>query len=88
MLFNPQKLDTVLKRIHYHLSSESTIRYRRAEVLAKVLLSIDILIFPILCIDYCSSISGLVHHTCNNDETPSNFKKLINKEVFIETILV
>jgi hypothetical protein len=31
-----------LKRIEYDLSSASTIRYRRAEVLAKVLLSIDI----------------------------------------------
>jgi hypothetical protein len=42
MLFKPQKLDIVLKRIEYDLSSASTIRYRRAEVPAKVLLSIDI----------------------------------------------
>jgi hypothetical protein len=41
----PQKLDIILKRIHHHLSSASTIRYRRAEVLAKVLLSIDIYFF-------------------------------------------
>jgi hypothetical protein len=45
MLFKPQKLDILLKRIHHRLSSASTIRYRRAEVLAKVLLSIDIFIF-------------------------------------------
>jgi hypothetical protein len=44
MLFKPQKLDIMLKRIHYHLSSALTIRYRRAEVLAKVLLSIDIFV--------------------------------------------
>jgi hypothetical protein len=31
MLFKPQKLDIVLKRIECHLSSASTIRYRRAE---------------------------------------------------------
>jgi hypothetical protein len=43
ILFKPQKLDIVLERIHHYLSSASTIRYRRAEVLAKVLLSIDIL---------------------------------------------
>jgi hypothetical protein len=42
--FKPQKLDIVLKRIKFHLSSASTIRYRRAEVLAKVLHSIDIFI--------------------------------------------
>jgi hypothetical protein len=34
--FKPQKLDIILKIIHHHLSSASTIRYRRAEVLAKV----------------------------------------------------
>jgi hypothetical protein len=45
MHFKPQKLDIILKRIEYHLSSASTIRYRRAEVLAKVLLSIDIFEF-------------------------------------------
>jgi hypothetical protein len=43
MHFKPQNHDIILKRIHHHLSSASTIRYRRAEVLAKVLLSIDIL---------------------------------------------
>jgi hypothetical protein len=42
MHFKPQKLDIVLKIIECDLSSASTIRYRRAEVLAKVLLSIDI----------------------------------------------
>jgi hypothetical protein len=39
MHLKPQKIDIVLKRIHYHLSSASTIRYRQAEVSAKVLLS-------------------------------------------------
>jgi hypothetical protein len=48
MLFRPQKLDIMLKRIECHLSSASTIRYRRAEVLAKVLLSIDIFFIPSL----------------------------------------
>jgi hypothetical protein len=43
--FKPQKLDIVLKRIEYDLSSASTIRYQRAKVLEKVLLSIDIFIF-------------------------------------------
>jgi hypothetical protein len=43
MHFKPQKLDIILKRINHHLPSVSTIRYRQAEVLAKVLLSIDIL---------------------------------------------
>jgi hypothetical protein len=42
MHFKPQKFDIILKRIHHHLSFASTIRYRRAEVPAKVLLSIDI----------------------------------------------
>jgi hypothetical protein len=42
MLFKPQKIGIVLKRLQHDLSSASTIRYRRAEVLAKVLLSIDI----------------------------------------------
>jgi hypothetical protein len=42
MHFKTQKLDIVLKRIHHDLSLALTIRYRRAEVLAKVLLSIDI----------------------------------------------
>jgi hypothetical protein len=42
MHFKPQKLDIVLKKIECDLSSASTIRYRRAEVLAKVLLSIVI----------------------------------------------
>jgi hypothetical protein len=37
-LFKPQKL-IILKRIQYDLSSASTIRYRRAKVSAKVLLS-------------------------------------------------
>jgi hypothetical protein len=45
MHFKPQKFDIVLKRIHHRLSSASTIRYRRAEVPAKVLLSIDIIEF-------------------------------------------
>jgi hypothetical protein len=45
MLFKPQKLDIVLKRIQHNISSTSTTRYRRAEVLAKVLLSVDIFIF-------------------------------------------
>jgi hypothetical protein len=51
ILSKPQKLDIVLKRIHHHFSSASTIRYRRAEVLAKVLLSIDI--YEILVAKYC-----------------------------------
>jgi hypothetical protein len=44
MHFKPQKLDIVLKKNHHHLSSALTIRYRRAEVLVKTLLYIDIFI--------------------------------------------
>jgi hypothetical protein len=47
MHFKPQKLDIILKRIHHDLSSASSIRYRRAEVPAKVLLSIDIFTFKL-----------------------------------------
>jgi hypothetical protein len=47
MPFKPQKLDIVLKRIQRDFSSASTIRYRRAEVLAKVLLSVDIFMFTL-----------------------------------------
>jgi hypothetical protein len=42
MHFKSQKLDIILTRIQHDLSSASTIRYRRAEVPAKVLLSMFI----------------------------------------------
>jgi hypothetical protein len=41
-ILSNEKLDIILKKIQHDLSPASTIRYRRAEVPAKVLLSIDI----------------------------------------------
>jgi hypothetical protein len=68
MHFKPQKLDIKRKKRIHHLSSASIIRYRQAEVLAKVLLSINILILHFIIdrktqmrshfVEYCLIISS------------------------------
>jgi hypothetical protein len=73
MHFKPQKLVIIFKRIHHHLSSASTIRYRRAEVSAKVLLSFDIFLFSVAVLNFI--LKQFIDFT--------RFKKLKLLQVFV-----